>query len=235
MAELLDFNFDINDDTGELDLNTKPVEKKPDEKTTVLNDPTVGDNVSSYESRFSSLESQLAKSNNMLLALGQYLTGKEVQQQQTELDNTDDAELEGLFTDVDKGKKFINNLVNKVSNQVRQELKVLDPVIANSTVQNEFVQFVQQNPDIQHYVAGMKMLHNANPNLGLQDLYSMARRLGLKQVKQDVQPNNVTNINRNLPDKTNSENANLNTRKQAMTPKEALEQAMEDMNYAVNS
>lgn len=228
--ELLDFNFSMNDDTGELDLNTKPVEKKPVENTVV---DTTQNTANPYENRFASLETQLAKSNNMLLALGNYLTGKEVQQQQTELDNVDDQELEGLFTDVDKGKKFINNLVNKVSSQVRQELKVLDPVIASSSVQNEFIQFANQNPDIQHYVAGMKMLHSSNPNLDLPTLYNMAKSLGLKQVQQDVKPSNVTNINRNFPDKTNSENANLNTRKDAKTPKEALEQAMEELGYAV--
>lgn len=233
----LGFDFNINDDSGDIDIVQGKPKVQSELETPVVQQP---DRYAELDNRFVNMEQQIANQNKTLNLIAQYLGTSNQVQEERQVEATDDDVLGEIFQDVDKGKLFINNLVAKVTQQVEARInpmiQSLNPIISESAATAEVRQFAAAHPDFQEYVPAMKFLLEKLPdaNLSAQQLYNAAKSMGLKQAapQQQRQNSNVTNINRQLPDRLDSSNAQLNNKKEPSNVREAFDQALEEMGMA---
>lgn len=236
----LGFDFNINEDSGEMDIVTKPTTNEQQHQATTQQQQQP-DRFVELDNRFVSIEQQIANQNKTLGLIAQYLGANNQVQDERRSEDTDDEVLGELFQDVDKGKAFINNLVAKVTATVTKQfedkinpmMQSITPIVAQNSVVAEMQQFAATHPDLQEYLPAMKYLYDKLPDadLNISKLYNAAKSMGLRSVNptQQRQNANVTNINRNLPDRLESGNAQLNNKKSADTTREAFDQALEEL------
>jgi hypothetical protein len=240
-ANLSDFNIDninigMNEDTGELEITSKPVEVKPEQKEQQVEQPPSQqpDVYSNLDARLSSLTDLVTRQSNAIALLLQAQQNPPQPEQSLGEDND----------------RLVDSITKKVGSQVEQLQQQVTPLLEQQRIEreihDEWITFSGKFPDAIEYAPGMQYLMTSMPdkNWKIHELYALAKGMNLKPQQQQAptqqqtpsqqQQTNVTPIRRDLPPKIESTNSNLQS-KEIRQGKEglrdALNQAMEELGF----
>lgn len=225
-----DFILSTNEGSGELELGRQQTEQKVEENKQV--DQRLPDNFQAFDSRISSINDTVQRQSNAIAQLIQYTLSKE-----SKPETLDTETLGNVFGDADKGTTFLNTLTQQIERIIDSKMVPINQQLAPMTLQNQLnqeMQLVRNQPDFVNYAQGISFVLDINPQLTLPQAYQVAKQRGLRtEVKQQQSKQqgdtNVVDINRRqLPNPTNSSNANLQT-KQVSSVRDALELALEQL------